>query len=466
MTPTAVVAAAVGRIARREGQDPQASSIAHPSHTAWLRELSERRLEGQAKNLAEALSRACSHLPQLPLQRSPAISEISAIEALGSESHNDGKRPVLIRFSSQQAVVYKPVNLRSDHLVSSMLAEISPGRGDEALFATLKYAPLGEEYGFVAYASTAQRSHTKRALERFYFRFGALAAAAYALNITDLHMENVLAVGAHPVAIDFETAFYRFPEVISPTDVTSSGLIERPSPTVANSGLQGGGSCRRWAVHSLREGGRQMVGYRMPYFHAANRRSDHSGHLVEPSRFLPDLLAGFELGYRVMLGERDRVRREVETSLRSGELRVRHIVRFTAHYVVRYFQLLQPTAAPTEEREHALRTSLETHQSSLEAPGARLIGSEVGDLLRGDVPYFWTQLDSCDLRDRHGIAQPQCFRSSPLEALEGQLRRLSEADLHDQRVLLEESLAPPHGQAQLPPLGRVDERPRLEGNPE
>lgn len=466
LVPTAVIEAAVERIARREGRESHNDSIAHPSHAAWLEQLCEHRLEVQANNLAEALARACFHLPQLPLPRPGAISEISAVETLGSETHNHGKQPVLMRFSPEQAVVYKPVSLQTDHLVSSLLAEVSPARRSEALFATLRYAPLGDEYGFVAYTSTAQYSYTKAALGRFYFRFGSLVAAAYALNITDLHMENVLAVGAYPVAIDFETAFYRFPDVISPPDVTSSGLIERPGPTAANSGLQGGGSCRRWALHPRDERGRQVVGYRRPHFHAANRRSDLSGQLVEPSRFLPELLAGFELGYRVMMREQDRLRGNIEASLQAGDLRVRHIIRFTAHYVVRYFQLLQPTPTPTKERERALRISLENHRSSVDEPSARLIESEVSDLLRGDVPYFWTQLDSCDLRDRRGVAQPRCFRSSPLETLEQQLRRLSETDLRDQRLLLEESLAPSRLHAQLPSRGRVDEKPQLEGSAE
>lgn len=360
---------------------------------------------------------------------------------LGSESHNGGKRPVRIRFARDQAVVYKPVSLQADHLVCSLLQELTRAAGRKRLFSNPAYAPVGESYGFVAFASTAQRTHSRKSLRRFYFRFGALVAAAYALNITDLHMENVLAVGEHPTLIDFETAFYRFPDALHPTDITSTGLVEKPGRSAPSSGLQGGGSCLEWALDPRAERGLAVVGYRRARFHTANRRSDAVGRLVEPSAFRQELMDGFDFGYRLVLGERDRLRRHIQLRLETEEVRIRHILRFTSHYVVRYFQMLQPAAAPMAERRRGLRLGLAEHRSALDAPAESVLDAEVDDLLRGDVPYFWSHLDSRDLRHHGGLVQPSCFSSSPFELLEEQFRRLSEADLRDQRLILAEALA-------------------------
>jgi lantibiotic modifying enzyme len=440
--PTQVVSAAVRRTRLKEpaGSRSEFLPVTHASHEAWLAKVARVRLERQVSNLIEALTRTFTHLRELPVERAPEITAIGDIEMLGSESHNEGRRPVLIRFSPHQAVVYKPVNLQIDHLVSSLLSDLADRADGKRLFATLSYAPLGKDYGFVAYASTARSQLGRQAARRFYLRFGALVAVAYSLNITDLHMENVLAVDEHPVLIDFETALYRFPDSLRPVDITMTGLVEQPNSATPNSGLQGGGACRRWALSPEREQERPIVGYREPYLHLANRRSDRGGALFQPAEFRQDLLAGFELGYRLAQRHRDLLRRRIALSLSAPAPRVRHILRFTSHYLVRYFQLLQPSAAPMDERERELRTGLENHRSALDALTQRVLDSEVTDLLSGDVPYFWTDLDSRDLQHRRGLAQARCFATTPLEALEEQLQRLSAADLREQRSVFEKAL--------------------------
>jgi Domain of unknown function (DUF4135) len=356
--PTQVVSAAIRRTRLKE---PAASrseplTVSHPSHEAWLANLSGVRLERQVNNMIEALTRTFAHLGELPVERTSEIAGISDIEMLGSESHNGGRRPVLIRFSPHQAVVYKPVNLQIDHLVSSLLSDLASRVDGQRLFTTLGYAPLGKDYGFVAYASTTRSRLGKQAARRFYHRFGALVAVAYSLNITDLHMENVLAVDEHPVLIDFETALYRFPDSLRPVDITLTGLVEQPTSAAPNSGLQGGGACRRWGLSPGREQERPVVSYREPHLHLANRRSHRSGELIQPAEFRQDLLAGFELGYRLVQRHRDLLRQRIALS--------------------------RTIAAP----------------------------------------------------------QARCFATTPLEALEEQLQRLSASDLREQQSVFEQAL--------------------------
>jgi lantibiotic modifying enzyme len=348
---------------------------------------------------------------------------------------------VLIRFSQGQAVVYKPVSLLIDHLLSSVLEVLNDVDG-RTLFHTLEYLPAGADYGFVRFADAGGKALGKRAADRFFFRFGALVAAAYALNITDMHMENVLAVGEHPVLIDFETALYRFPDDVRPTDVTSTGLVERKSTNVPNSGIQGGGACRQWALHPLREHGRDILGYRRPHFHIGNRQIDAEGQLIEPSAFSSSLVEGFDHGYRLLWRSKGLLRQLLEDA-ETTKPRVRHIIRFTSQYLVRYFQLLQPSGDSMDARKRVLRVSLEGQSSALEHPSAGVLESEVSNLLRGDVPYFWSALDSCNLNDRDGVVQGGCFCSTPLEALLEQLDQLSASDLRKQRSLLEETLQAP-----------------------
>ena len=47
--------------------------------------------------------------------------------------------------------------------------------------------------------------NTKEEIERYYFRLGIHLFLGYALGATDLHGENIVAHGEHPVIIDMET---------------------------------------------------------------------------------------------------------------------------------------------------------------------------------------------------------------------------------------------------------------------
>ena len=45
-------------------------------------------------------------------------------------------------------------------------------------------------------------------MRRFYHRQGALLALLYVLDGTDMHYENLIAVGEQPVLVDVETLFH------------------------------------------------------------------------------------------------------------------------------------------------------------------------------------------------------------------------------------------------------------------
>jgi Domain of unknown function (DUF4135) len=446
--PTRVVANGIQQIAVRDRGAPDPIDLSHVSHTRWLLSLTEARLDAESENFAAALHRASRHLESLPVANPATIGAITEVRALGAETHNGGQHPLLIRFSEHQAVVYKPVSLEIDKLISEILAGLSRHSRAEALFTTLQYAPLGPDYGFVALAPESRPLSEEAAAERFFFRFGALIAVAYALNITDMHMENVLAIGEHPVLIDLETALYRFPDSIRPTDVTATGLVESGrGSSRPNSGLQGGGPCRKWALDLQSEGRRTVVGYRRPHFHAANRASDSSGALLEPSHFHASVLAGFDAGYTLLSEKQDGIRRLVEERAMAKPIRIRHIHRFTSYYVVHLFKLLQPSASPMSTREEKLREKLLRDPTAVDCPSTELVDGEIKDLLAGDVPYFWSQPGSRDLMDCRGLVHPGFFDSSSVEALHQQLDRLSAADQREQRGVLEGAIRPGLDQA-------------------
>lgn len=414
---------------------PGADAIAsHPSHVGWLESLAQERLATAASNLANAVRRAGRHLAVLPMPDPRGATEITQLDVLGSESHNGGQRPVAIRFSAGQAVVYKPVDLEIDRSVTEVLDGLQRRARLDGLFRVLRYAPCGPDYGFVEHVPPGSRLRDRASAERYFFRFGALIAVAYGLNVTDMHMENVLAVGEHPQLIDLETALYRFPESIRPTDVSTTGLVGRGGDDATTSGLQGGGPCRRWGIRRRLRGSRLMVVYRHAAYHAGNRPRGRDGRLLDPADFRDEVVAGFDLGYRLLREDRAWALRHLEAN--AGGMRVRHIVRFTVRYLLYVFQLLQPASEAMPDRRAALLRQLVQEQTPLGPPLPAVAHLEAHDLLRGDVPYFWTRLDSTELEHHARPVAESPFETSPLTTLREQLERLSPADRRAQRTLL------------------------------
>lgn len=410
------------------------------SHRRWLRELSQTRLEATTANLAQTLRRTTADLARLPIRWRRQVDSIAAVEVLGSETHNGGQRPVLVRFSSDQAVVYKPVNLRIDQRVSKCLTGMGARSGMRDLFKSLHYVPAGTEYGFIEHVGSQSRLRDQDAARRYFFRFGALVATAYALNITDMHMENVFAVGEFPLLIDLETSLYRFPDSIRPSDVTLSGLIQaRVGGTHRHSGLQGGGPCQRWGLTCRTEGEQMVVGYRQSWYHAANRPLGPRNELIDPTHFRTSLLAGFDAGYRLVEKERRWLGEQIELDP-PGSMRVRHILRFTSYYTLQQYRLLQASPQPMKRRLKELQRQLSAGEIADRPGEADVVTRELTDLLCGDVPYFWTHHDSCSLNNHQGLVKSGFLPSSPLAGFHEQLARLSVSDRRAQREILQAAL--------------------------
>ena len=120
------------------------------------------------------------------------------------DTHRQGRSVVQLRFSSGFQLLYKPKSLSIDTHFQLMLSWINE-RGDHAPFYITKLLDKGK-YGWSEFIQ-AQECTSAQELERFYERQGGYLALLYALNATDLHFENVIASGEHPVLIDLEFFF-------------------------------------------------------------------------------------------------------------------------------------------------------------------------------------------------------------------------------------------------------------------
>lgn len=130
-----------------------------------------------------------------------ALGRVCAVRAGLSDRHRGGRTVCALRFQSGCRVVYKPRPLAADAAWQALLRWLNARRAGPGL-RVLEVLDRGG-YGWMEHAAAAPCRGPRQA-ERFHRRAGALLCLAHALGGSDLHAQNVLACGAHPVLVDVE----------------------------------------------------------------------------------------------------------------------------------------------------------------------------------------------------------------------------------------------------------------------
>lgn len=139
-----------------------------------------------------------------------SIGKAFEVHTAVSDRHEGGESVIILQFDAGQKLVYKPKNLdladNYDKLVEWINAQGYPP--DFKRFKILNK----QEYGWMEYLQFKQ-CDTAEEIETYYLRAGSLLGLAHLLQTTDCHFENVLACGAYPTLVDFETILH--PHVLS-----------------------------------------------------------------------------------------------------------------------------------------------------------------------------------------------------------------------------------------------------------
>jgi type 2 lantibiotic biosynthesis protein LanM len=129
-------------------------------------------------------------------------ASVIKIEGEISDPHNGGRSVQIITFSDGQRVVYKPKDLRLDVAWQKFIEQLNGSEPPLDLKAVRAIACEG--YGWTEFIK-----HTgctdQESCKRFFMRAGAWLALFHCFVTSDMHQENMIAVGDHPVPVDLET---------------------------------------------------------------------------------------------------------------------------------------------------------------------------------------------------------------------------------------------------------------------
>jgi lantibiotic modifying enzyme len=403
-----------------------------------LAHLIDIRLHLSCVNILMAFRRLESLLPELSMFVGQNPSVITDVQFLGDETHNGGQQPVLIEFDNRQRIKYIPTSV-STHLAFSQVVSIL-NRDLQWKIRAVKVVPGSGAYGFADFITNDPIGRSSEAPDRYYYRVGALAGMAYYLNITDLHMENVVASGEYPVLIDLECLFYRYPQAVQNESVLHTGLVQRQSAAIAlRSGIQGGGLSPSFAPHAVCEKlPYPEMRYRKMCWHVENRVCQWPNGLIDPVDYVDDIITGFRDAHRCFKSSITDIRAALEAVNTQQRLRIRHLLRFTSYYVLHLAWLMQPSFTQSYNGE---LNRLRSDEMAGGHPTRRVLAAERQDLLRGDVPYFWSYAASRHLFHGSGIVSKNYFSTTAIHAVTAKLSSASDESCDVQTSAIREALS-------------------------
>jgi type 2 lantibiotic biosynthesis protein LanM len=424
----------------------------------------------------EFVARLLADLPAVrrDILQSPSDAKVIGIEGDLSDPHNDGRSVLIARFADGARVVYKPKDLRIDAAWRTLVERLN-GAGAPVTLKTARTLTR-DGYGWTEFIE-----HTGCAdiggCATFFRRAGAWLALLHCFAATDIHQENVIAAGDHPVPIDLETILQPSPEEhkvhepegeafdaameIIGNSVMTVGLLPAYGRSVDNNVFAMGGMTAEWGARTVIK------------WNDINTDAMRPAKIEEPSADTPNLphangryakfgehVDSFISGFADYANFLSRQVREATSAalLRDfADLDVRKVVRPTRFYYM-LLQRLKNRRNMTDgviwsaQADFIARLADWDRQTDLLWPLHR---AERDALLSLNVPHFLNASDGTIVHDASGIAA-RTAAIPGLERARARLDHLDEAEIAWQVEVIREN-ANPQAPAQAPQRVRRNE---------
>ncbi|CAD5984847.1 Type 2 lantipeptide synthetase LanM [Streptomyces sp. KY70] len=386
---------------------------------------------------------------------------LTGVEAGAGDSHRGGRSVMLLRFTDGSRLVYKPRPLAAHRHFNSLVEWFGSLPGTPSLRA-LRVLDRGE-YGWVEYVEERPCSSTSDT-HLFYRRQGALLALLHLLDGTDLHQENLIACGPHPVLVDVETLFHPPLSQAHSSDPAARALhasVHRvgllPQLLVGDAAALdvsaiGGGRAAPSPIETAdwADAGTDTMRLvrRSAQFSESANRPRLEGVAADPSAYTDALCEGFRAGYTAISDHRDELlgKRGLLTDFAQDEVRV--VPRPTWTYTTLLDESTHPDLMRDAAERHQVLSLLRTPALGVPAlPG--LEDEEIEELWAGDVPVFLTRPGSPDLWSGTGREVPPAPGPTGLARVEAKVRAMDTVDRQDQERIIRAAMVstspePPH----------------------
>ena len=353
--------------------------------------------------------------------RSGNAGRVAGFEGNLSDPHNHGRSVRIVSFEDGARVVYKPKDLRLDAAWHALVERLNGAQAPFELKAVRAIALHG--YGWTEFIDHAACADAE-GFARFFRRAGGWLALFHCFAATDMHQENMIACGDHPVPIDLEMilqagaeersaeapedfAFAAAAEIVS-NSVTAVGLLPAYGRSPDNIVFAVGGMTADWtaktevtwdkinsdAMRPAKSNQAAKTSPNLPHVDGRNARfGDHVDDFVE----------GFEQ-YANFLLRRGRAAGRSELFDGFAGVPVRNVVRATRFYYMllqrlRNHKTMDDGVIWSAQADFIARLS---DWQSEHNPLWPLQRAERAALVALNVPHFVSPSDGHDIGDANG----------------------------------------------------------------
>ncbi|HCT58974.1 MAG TPA: hypothetical protein DGD08_17375, partial [Gemmatimonas aurantiaca] len=433
----------------------------------------EQRVDHWYRHSLEVLQRLSSdrHAIEARLLNGATLGVLTEITYGAGDKHHQGRCVTILGFDSGRHIVYKPRSLAVDLAFQQLVGWAATGMGDHA-WRQPTHLPCGA-YGWSEFVAHQPCADTE-GIHTFYRRLGAQLALLFALDATDMHLENVMAQGDTPVLVDLEALFHpRFDDVVYDGDTATmqpDGGWSAYHDSVMRVGLLPSWSYHNTDGEAIELSGiggvaDQLLPEEQPTFSAigqdtmcivrqrarlpqAKNQPYLAGQRIDPAAYADAIVHGFRAAYLHLVEHGDELLGNEGLLEAFRQVDVRTVFRHTKVYGT----LLRDSHHPDLLRDaidrdihfDALWRTVETRPWL-----DRLIPHELTDLQLGDIPHFTTRPASTSVWASDGTEIPGFFARDAFGRAQERLQSLSRADCDRQCWFIQAALAAlatdPHG---------------------
>lgn len=385
-------------------------------------------------------------------------NELISIEGNVGDMHNNGRSVLILSFLSGKKLIYKPRSLAIDQHFQEFLSWMND-KGAKPKFKIMKVIDR-TTYGWQEFIETKECMELEQ-VSRFYQRQGGFLAISYLLNATDFHSENIIASGEHPFFIDLESLFQnRIPAFTKKNasqlasnklmnSVLRTGLL--PVSLFKNGVLKGIevsglGGYKGQAIPKSTYGfvnvrtDEMRMEKKQFYLEEGNNRPSINGKTINSEEYIQEITEGFYNTYQLFLSNKQELKSESGPIAKFKNDSVRAIIRDTQTYGT----MLEAGMHPKNLKHGLLRVQLFDFMWRFvkQVPKiSKVVPSENGDLLQGDIPSFITTVSSCHIWDNRGKKIKNFYEQDSLSATFILLERLNQKDCQEQIQMIKTSMA-------------------------
>jgi len=265
-----------------------------------------------------------------------------------SDRHRSGQTVTELILKSGSRIIYKPRTVRPEQVFYAFLRRLT--LEDLSLSLRILTAVDRGSYGWCEVAIPSA-CDSLEGIARFYRRAGMLLAVLHLLAVADIHCENVVAAGEHPVVVDLETMLTAMvPGGSFAWSVLSTGLLPRwqTAPDGHHFDLSGLGAD---GTHDAGIQRRAWMRVNTDQMHlsdplAVRASTNHCPAFADTRAtagdYSRDITAGFEEMYAHLMVSRDKLINDRVLLAMFDDLELRTLLRSTATYARLQLRLLHP----------------------------------------------------------------------------------------------------------------------------